>query len=75
MDLVSRGCSEADENNDAIAAGILTDGVDIEIGFPVVNGPNISGLIDDNRCLTHHWYEAGRPWWLAKAVQRNAVMQ
>ena len=75
MDLGSRWWREAYENDDAITARIPTEGVDAEIGFPVVNGPNVSGLIDDNRCLTHHWYEAGRPWWLTVTVQRHAVMQ
>ena len=73
MSLGSRRCGEADENYDAIAARILTDGVDVEIGFPVVNGPNVAGLIDDYGRLTHHWYEAGRRrWW---TVQRLAVVQ
>ena len=39
-----RGC-EADENYNAVAPQILTNGVDVEIGFPVVNGPNVVGLI------------------------------
>ena len=46
MNLRSRRCSEAHENYDAIATGIHADGVDVEIGFPVVNGPNVAGLID-----------------------------
>jgi len=75
MDLGGRRWRESDENDDAITAWIPTDGVDVEIGFPVVNGLNIAGLIDDNRRLTHHWYEAGWPWWLTVTVQRRAVMQ
>jgi hypothetical protein len=54
MDLTRRRRSKADEDYDAIAAGISTDCVDIEIGFPVVNGPNVSCLIDDHGRLTHH---------------------
>ena len=54
MDFGSGRCGEADENDDVIAAWIITDGVDVEIGFPVVNGPNIAGLIDDHGRLTHH---------------------
>jgi hypothetical protein len=46
MDLGSRRWGQADENYDAIAARILTGGVDVEIGFPIVNGPNVAGLID-----------------------------
>ena len=76
MDLGSRWWPEADEDDDSIAAGIPTGGVDVEIRFPVVNGPNVSGLIDGQCSLTHHWYEAGRPWWvLTKTVQWHAVMQ
>ena len=33
---------EADEDDDAITTWIPTDGVDVEIGFPVVNGPNVA---------------------------------
>jgi hypothetical protein len=72
---VSRRGGKAHENHDAIATGILTDGVDAKVGFPVVNGPNVSGLIDGHGGLTHHWYEAGRPWWLTITVQRHAGMQ
>ena len=61
MDLGSGRCGEADENDDAITARIPTEGVDVEIGFPVVDGPNVSGLIDDHGRLTHHWNEAGWP--------------
>ncbi len=45
MDLSSRQCSESDEDDDAIAARILADGVDVEIGFPVVNEPKVACLI------------------------------
>jgi len=55
---------EADENYDTIAAWVPALGVGVEIGFPVVNGPNVSCLIDDHGRLTHHWYKAGRCWWL-----------
>ena len=63
MHLGGRRCCEADENHDAVATRIPPK-VDNNIGFPVVNGPNVSGLIDGYRGLTHHWYEAWRPWWL-----------
>jgi hypothetical protein len=66
---------QADEDDDAIAAGISTDSVDAEIGFPIVDGPNVAGPIDAHGRLTHHWYEAGRPWWRTVTVQRHAVMQ
>lgn len=62
MHLRDRRCGEADENDDAITARIPTEGVDAEIGFPVINGPDVAGLIDAKRGLTHHWYEARRPW-------------
>ena len=62
MDLGTGGCGQADENYDAIAAGVPTDCVDVKIGFPVVNGPNVTGLVDDHRRLTHHWNETGRRW-------------
>ena len=73
MDLGSRRCGEADEDDDAITAWIPACGVDVEIWFPVVNGPNVSSLIDDHGRLTHHWYEAWQRWWWT--VQRLAVMQ
>jgi hypothetical protein len=72
MDLARRRRSKADEDYDAIAAGISADCVDIEIGFPVVNGPNVSCLIDDHCRLSHHWYETGRRWW--RTVQWFAIM-
>jgi hypothetical protein len=34
--------------------------VDVEIGLPVVDGPNVAGLIDQHARLTHHWDQAGR---------------
>ena len=74
MDLGSRRWREADENDDAITARIPTDGVDVEIGFPVVNGPKVAGLIYVDVGQTHHWDKAGRPWWMAVTVQRRAVM-
>ena len=72
MDLGGRR-RQPDENDDAITAWILTNSVDVEIGFPVVNGPNISGLIYGYRRLAHHWYEARRRWW--RTVQWCAVVQ
>jgi len=54
MHLGGSRCGEPTENDEAIAARILTLGVNVEIGFPNVNEPNISGLIDDRRSLTHH---------------------
>lgn len=75
MDLASRRRCEADKNYDAVAARILTGGVDIEIWFPIVDGPNISGLIDNDGGLTHHWYETGWSRWLTVPVQGDAVMK
>src|SRR5439155_23873515 len=46
MELGSRRCGEADEDDDAITARIAAEGVDAEIGLPVINGPNVAGLID-----------------------------
>jgi hypothetical protein len=74
MDLGSRRWREADENDDTIAARITADGVDVEIGFPVVNGPNVAGLIDVDVGATHGWDKAWRAWWIAVTVQRRAVM-
>ena len=74
MHLGSGRCGEADENYDAISAWIHADGVDVEIGFPVVNGPKVAGLIYVDIGQTHHWDEAWRPRWLAVTVQRHAVM-
>ena len=74
MDLGSRRWREADENDDAITARIPTDGVDVEIGFPVVNGPNVAGLIYVDIGATHGRDKAWRAWWMAVTVQRGAVM-
>jgi len=63
MDLGGRGWRQPDEDDDAITTRIPTDGVDVEIRFPVVNRPNVSSLIDDHGRLTHHWYEARQRWW------------
>jgi hypothetical protein len=46
MDLGSRWWRESDEDDDAITARIHANGIDEEIGFPVVNGPNVAGLIN-----------------------------
>ena len=48
MDLGRMRWREADEDDDAITARIPADGVDAEIGFPVVNGPNVAGLIGNS---------------------------
>ena len=72
MDLDTRRCGEADENYDAISARIHTDGIDEEIGFPVVDGPNVAGLIDAQGCLTHHWNEGGKS---ALTIQGIAIVQ
>ncbi len=55
----TRRWRQPDEDDDAITAGVGRD-VDVEIGLPVVNGPNVTGLIDHHTGLTHHWDEAGR---------------
>jgi hypothetical protein len=73
MDLVRWRSCKAHENYDAIATWISALGVGVEIGFPVINGPNVSCLIDDHGRLTHHWYQTGRRWW--QTVQWLAVMQ
>jgi hypothetical protein len=44
----TRRCRQADKDDDAIPTRILADGVDVEIGFPVVNGPNVAGLIGNS---------------------------
>ena len=72
MDLASRRCCEANENYDAIAAGIRR-GVDVEIWFPVVDGPNVASLIDHHTRLTHHWDEAGRRAWTVQRHRHCAV--
>src|SRR6266536_4757157 len=72
MDLDRRRRGEADEYYDAITTGILTDGIDVEIGFPVVNGPNVAGLIDQDACLTHHRDKTGRS---VCPIQRLSVVQ
>ena len=73
MDLGSGRCCEADENDDAITARIPADGVDVEIGFPVVNGPKVAGPIYVDIGATHGRDEAWRHWWWT--VQRYAIMQ
>ena len=45
MGLTRRRWREANEDYDAITPRILSDGVDVEIGFPIVNEPNIAALI------------------------------
>jgi hypothetical protein len=75
MDLGSRRWREADENDDAITARIHADGVDIKIGFPVVNEPKVASLIYVDLGATHGGDEAWRPWWVTITVQRHAVMQ
>jgi len=53
----TRRWRESDENYDAITTRVGRD-VDVEIGLPVVNGPNVAGLIDHHARLTHHRDEA-----------------
>ena len=72
MDLGSRRWRESDENDDAITARIPTNGVDVEIGFPVVNQPKVAGLIYVDVGRTHHGDEAWRPAW---TVQWLSIMQ
>ena len=64
---------EADEDDDAITARILAGRVVVEIGLPVVDGPDVPGLIDHDGRLTHHRDEAGRRW--GPTVQRLAIVQ
>ena len=73
MDLDRRRWREPDEYDDAVTARIPTDGVDVEIGFPVVNKPKVARLIYVDLGRTHQWDEAWRRWWWA--VQRLAVVQ
>src|SRR5439155_515160 len=56
--LVARRWRESDEDDDAVTARIPAK-VDINIGFPVVDGPNVASLVDDHRRLTHHWDKTG----------------
>src|SRR5437667_8704978 len=58
MHLRSRWWRESDEDDDAITARIPAK-VDINIGFPVVDRPNVASLIDDHSRLTHHWDKTG----------------
>jgi hypothetical protein len=74
MDLGSRWWGQADENYDAVSAWIHAVGVNVEIGFPVVNRPKVARLIYVDIGHTHHWDKAGRPWWVAVTVQWRAVM-
>jgi len=67
----TRRWRESDENYDAITTRVGGD-IDVEIGFPVVNGPDVAGLIDHDARLTHHWDEA---WLSAQTVQGVAVVQ
>jgi len=67
----ARRWRQADENDEAIATRIPAK-VDIDVGFPVVDGPNVASLIDDDFGLTHHRDEAGRS---ACTVQGIAVVQ
>src|SRR2546430_17044391 len=71
MDLRRRRCGETDENHDAIATRVAGK-VDINIRFPVVDGPDVASLIDDHGRLTHHWDETGRS---ALTVQRLSIVQ
>src|SRR5262249_53449565 len=63
---------ESDEDAQALPAGVPADGVDIKSGLPVVERPNVAGLIDAQRRLTHHRDEAGR---LAWTVQRISIVE
>src|SRR5204863_10220984 len=56
--MVARRWRESDEDDDAITARIPAK-VDMNIGFPVVDGPNVASLVDDHRRLTHHWDKTG----------------
>jgi hypothetical protein len=67
----TRRWREPDEDDDAITTGVGGD-IDVEIRLPVVNGPNVAGLINDHARLTHHWDEA---WLSAWTVQRISIMQ
>jgi hypothetical protein len=68
---LNRWGRKSDENYDAITTGVGGD-VDVEIGFPVVNGPNVASLIDHHARLTHHRDEA---WLSAWTVQRISIVQ
>ena len=68
---VSRRGGQADENHDAVATRIPPK-VDNNIGFPIVNRPDVASLIDDHGRLTHHWDETGRSAW---TVQGIAIVQ
>ena len=73
MDLGRRRWRDSDKNDDAITARILADGVDEEIGFPVVNEPNVACLIYVDLGATHCWDKAWRRrWW---TVQRLSIVQ
>jgi len=71
MGLDSGRGGKADENHDAIATRISAK-VDNNIGFPIVDRPDVASLIDDHGRLTHHWDETGRSAW---TVQGIAIVQ
>ena len=68
---LSRRCRKPDEDDDAITTGVRGD-IDVEIRLPVVDGPNVAGLIDHHARLTHHRDEA---WLSACTVQRISIVQ
>ena len=64
-DLVRLGSGrwrQPDKNYDAITAWISTERIGVEIGFPIVNEPNVASLIDVDLGATHGWDEAWRRW-------------
>ena len=61
---------QADEDYDAIATRV-EERVVVEIRLPVVDGPDVSRLIDHKARLTHHRDEAR---WAIGTVQRIAVV-
>lgn len=72
MDFARRRRSKADEDYDAIVAGISPIVLISKSGFQLLMDPNVSCLIDDHGRLTHHWYKTGRHWW--RTVQWFAIM-
>ncbi len=43
--LADRRCGQTDENHDAITTGIAAE-VDIKIGLPIIERPNVASLVD-----------------------------
>src|SRR6266487_1557626 len=68
---LNRWGRKSDENYDTITTRVGGE-VDIEIGFPVIDRPDVASLIDHHARLTHH---RGEAWLSARTVQRISIVQ